>query len=282
MIVANYTEMKRFLPSVEMKGAPTVFDDALETAQEDLVSAIIGTDLETLLEQRNNDDARLLKMCQRVIAIDAFLTSIPEMDLVLTDAGFGVVSNQDIAPASKDRVQALKISLTEKLDAAKDRLVSFLLSSDKYNDWRWTEEFARLSDGLVFTFAEFKDLAVYNRITAEVYPKSWDDFLKLNGALNVALMTNVAKYISTEYAEEILEKLRDDETFLPSEKAALKLIKIATIAYALGDSDTGTQQAIKAATYMAANKDDFPTYNAYASTLDLKLVQSDTPIFTMF
>ena len=79
MLVQNFTEMKKFLPSIEMKGAPTIFDDALETAQDDLVSGIIGTDLEELLEARNNDDSRLLKLCQRVIAIEAFLTSIPEI-----------------------------------------------------------------------------------------------------------------------------------------------------------------------------------------------------------
>ena len=93
MIVSGYTEMKPFLPAINMKGAPTVFNDALDVAQCALVEDIIGSDLETLLEERNNDDSRLLKMCQRVIAVEAFLKSIPEMDLVLTDSGFGVISN---------------------------------------------------------------------------------------------------------------------------------------------------------------------------------------------
>lgn len=282
MLVQNFTEMKKFLPSIEMKGAPTIFDDALETAQDDLVSGIIGTDLEELLEARNNDDSRLLKLCQRVIAIEAFLTSIPEMDLVLTDSGFGVVSNQDIAPASKERVQALKVAVSEKLDAAKDRLITFLMGSEKYSDWKGTEEFARLSDGLIFTFAEFKDLAVYNRTTSDVYPKSWSEFFLLNSALNVALTTHVASYISNEYAMEILEKLRDGENFLPKEKLALKIIKIATAAFAMGDTETGTEQAIKAALYMAANPEDFPTFTAYQDRLDLKLRNTDTPIFSMF
>ena len=38
----------------------------------------------------------------------AFEDAIPQLDLVLTSTGFGVVSNQNVAPASADRVKALK------------------------------------------------------------------------------------------------------------------------------------------------------------------------------
>ena len=92
MLVEGYKEMKPFLPAVEMKGQPTIFDDALDVAQNTLVADIIGTDLESQLEQRQSADARLLKLCQRVISQQAFLSSIPDMDLILTDAGFGVVN----------------------------------------------------------------------------------------------------------------------------------------------------------------------------------------------
>lgn len=119
--------MKPFLPAINMKGAPTVFNDALDVAQQNLVEYIIGEELETQLERRDSEDAKLLKLCQRVIAVDAFLHSIPEMDLVLTDAGFGVISNQDVAPASKERIANLTAGLQAKLDEALDRLVVFRL-----------------------------------------------------------------------------------------------------------------------------------------------------------
>ena len=44
--------MKRYLPSIEMKGEPEVFNGALEAAQEKLVDELLGTDLEELLEER--------------------------------------------------------------------------------------------------------------------------------------------------------------------------------------------------------------------------------------
>lgn len=41
----------------------------------------------------------------------AFEDAIPQLDLVLTPTGFGIVSNQNVAPASADRVNALKSRL---------------------------------------------------------------------------------------------------------------------------------------------------------------------------
>lgn len=282
MLVHDFSDMKPFLPAIEMKAAPAVFGDALDTAQQDLVAEIIGADLEAQLEQRAQADAQLLKLCQRTISLSAFLSSIPELDVVLTDAGFGVVSNQDLAPASKERVQALTASLQRRLDESKDRIVTFLMKSDTYADWRGTEEFARLSDGLILTFAEFRDVAVFNPRTAELYPKSWSEFLRLNASLNVALMTDVASYISKEYAEELLEKIRDCEEIIPAEAAVLHLIKIAVAAIALGDRDTGLAETFKAVAAMKAAPSDFPTYSGSTAAEDMTNEHSDTPIFSMF
>lgn len=282
MLVSGYNEMKPFLPAINMKGAPTVFNDALDVAQQNLVEYVIGESLESQLEERSNEDKRLLKLCQRVISVDAFLRSIPEMDLVLTDSGFGVISNQDVAPASKERVANLTAGMKAKLDEALDRLVSYLISSSTYSEWRGTEQFARLSDGLILTFADFKDVAVLNAITVKNYPQSWADFLKLNSALNLALVTDVSAYISPDYADEILEKIRDNERLLPNEKILIRMVKVAIAFIALGDRDNGVAQAVRCNVFMKANIADFPTFADSSAAQDLTLEHSDTPIFSMF
>lgn len=281
MFVRNYTEMKPFLPAIEMKAAQTIFDDALDTAQQDLVADIIGTDLETQLENRAQADAALLKLCQRIISIAAFLASIPELDVVLTDAGFGVVSNQDMAPASKERVAALTGALQKRLDESKDRLVTFLMKTEAYIAWRGTEEFARISDGLILTFTEFRDVAVFSPRTAELYPKSWSEFLRLNAALNVALTADVAAYISPEYATELLEKVRDNEAMGANEKKVLQLVKVAIASIALGDKETGMTEVFKAVALMKKNLSDFPTYAQSDAAKDRTAEHGDTPIFYM-
>ena len=44
----------------------------------------------------------------------AFLIAIPSLDLILTNTGFGIVSNNTLAPASRDRVDSLTHQLTER------------------------------------------------------------------------------------------------------------------------------------------------------------------------
>ncbi len=281
MIVNGYNEMKPFLPNIEMKGRSDIFDDALALAQEALVDAIIGTALEEQLELRAEEDRRLMTHCQRIIATDAFLRSIPELDLVLTDAGFGVVSNQSFVPASRERVDRLTAALQAKADDGRDRLVNYLLRTQQYDSWRGSEEFARLSDGLIMTLTDFRDAAVFCPATSEAYPLTWSGFLKLNGAMNVALTTVVASYISPEYADELLEKIRDREQLLPNETTVLKLVKTAVAAIALGDRETGVGQSIKAAQLMKRHPEDFPTFAASATAHDLTLQYTDTPIFSL-
>ena len=275
MIVNGFQEMKRYLPASQMKMPAEFFDDALEVAQDSIKEEILGEELTERLEQNNNADRQLLGLVRRAISLEAFLRSIPRLDLVITEAGFGVASNQDIAPASRERI-------SRELDAAKDRIVSFLIKSKVYEDWRGTEEFAALTDGLFLTYADFKEHAPFSQKVAETWPRSWAEFRRLGAALNVALTSDVAAYISPEYAEELLEKVRDVEVLLPSERKVLRMVKTASAAVALGDRDTGLAEAIKAAAFMKAHLSDFPTFAGSDAASDLSLQHDDSSIYSMF
>ena len=54
---------------------------------------------------------------------NAAAESIPSLDLILTDSGFAVVSNQNLAPASRERVAALLNSLRRQASDARDLLL---------------------------------------------------------------------------------------------------------------------------------------------------------------
>lgn len=281
-MIVNFTEMKAFLPSIVMKGTPTVFNDAIDIAQSSLRDDILGSELMAAIDVSSTTQPELKKMCQRIVSLDAFIQSIHELDLVLTDAGFAVIQDQNMAVASKERVQNLKLSLQDKLDAARDRLITWLMATEQIDlDWRGTEQFSRLADGLFLTFADFKDRAVLNNVTATAYPKTWSDFLSLNGSLNVALMTDAASYISPAYASEILDKIKDNEPMLAIEKKVVVLIKIAIAALVLGDRETFVSQILKAVATMKANKDNFPTFIASKEANVPGITHTDTPIFSM-
>ena len=73
--------------------------------------------------------------------------AIPILDLILTDSGFAVVSNQNLAPASRERVAALRESLRQQASDARDLL---LLSLCNDATWRETEQCRQLRDTLLW------------------------------------------------------------------------------------------------------------------------------------
>ena len=94
-------------------------------------------------------------------------------------------------------------------------------------------------------------------------------------------MTDAASYISKDYAEEILEKIRDKEHILPIEEKVLKLVKISIAAFSMSDCKIGTEQIIKAKAIMKSNISDFPTYASSPEAAELINEHTDSPIFSV-
>ena len=60
---------------------------------------------------------------RRCVAIRAMLRVFRQLDIVLTPTGFGVVSTDNVKPASRERVAALRDELQCNLLSAEDALV---------------------------------------------------------------------------------------------------------------------------------------------------------------
>lgn len=72
---------------------------------------LLGTAGMDVLESYGDEESTLLNMYKQLVCLDAFLSVLRQLDLVLTPTGFGVVSNENVAPASKQRVDALEAQL---------------------------------------------------------------------------------------------------------------------------------------------------------------------------
>ena len=68
-----------------------------------------------------------MSLARAIVAAEAFRAAIPSLNVILTANGFGIVSNQTTAPASKERTESLVEALVEQRDNAIEQLV-FLLS----------------------------------------------------------------------------------------------------------------------------------------------------------
>lgn len=83
---------------------------------------------------------------ERVACLMAAREAIPHLDLAMTPHGFAVVRNENLAPASKDRVDALKESLRRAHTMALDALQSQAL----LDGWGTSADGVRLIDQLVW------------------------------------------------------------------------------------------------------------------------------------
>lgn len=69
--------------------------------------ALLGEEGKNMVMEAE-DGAPLLSQYKRLVCVSAFLAVFRQLDLVLTPTGFGIVSNDMVSPASKQRVDALE------------------------------------------------------------------------------------------------------------------------------------------------------------------------------
>ena len=66
----------------------------------------------------------------RMVCLRTYYEQIPHLDLVLTPTGFGVVSNENVVPASADRVKELRKQVKAAYDDAYDDAILAMLGTD--------------------------------------------------------------------------------------------------------------------------------------------------------
>lgn len=258
----------RFLPSFNFKIKAERLRDFLLRSQDWLVDNILGpdieADLETLVEEgREDPHERLRLVAGRAVFELAYLTAAAEMDLQLSEAGFVVQSNDQMSPASQQRVDRLVMSLNERLCWDCDYLVNYLMEHsvsqaivddyDKYADWRGTEQFANLTRAFVPTMRILKESCRAMPVT------QWKDFLERQAAMAHTLHSTVAQYVSDAQIATLLELYRDNELGTAHHKA-VQIIRRAVGAETEGLHDEAVRFAIEARSYMLKHESDFPDF----------------------
>ena len=122
-------EFEYYVPSAVMPD-DTLFERIAEQLAEgeSAVKSLLGGDLYATREE----DLTLLNLCKRMACLTAYKLAIPHLDLVLTENGFGVVSNQNVAPASAERVNRLRQQVQFALDDTIDELLDLLRGNEQW------------------------------------------------------------------------------------------------------------------------------------------------------
>jgi hypothetical protein len=205
-----------------------------------------------------------------VIAHKGYLDAIPFLDLIETDSGFAVTSNQNLTPASTKRVQEL-IAATEIRfsECVEDMLEWLETAPDPIQDaWKASKVYTLVNDNYVRSVREFRDYGSF--------PGSRLEWIRFRPKLTIARKLNIEPVISKELSEEIIEQLRDDDL---SENNALILddLRYALAAFVNDDPATGESFISRVRTFLIMHPDDFPAfsgsdiYQAY-----IALIERDT------
>lgn len=119
-IITSDTILRKYIQNVEV----TITGDIpfFDRIKSELISAEMF--IESLLFPLESvSDVDSVDLLGKAIACHAFALAIPQLDLYLTSNGFGIVSNGNTAPASKDRVAALVESMYKTRDESIQALI---------------------------------------------------------------------------------------------------------------------------------------------------------------
>ena len=138
MLINDDLALRRYLPNAfdTVEGETPFFEKImpwLDQAERWVMTQFIGSDLAPELTAMPETEP--LRTCATLVVVhEAFLRAVPSLDLVLTPNGFGIVSNQNVAPASPHRVARLLGSLETSRDIAIEQLIHNLFLNSTWTD----------------------------------------------------------------------------------------------------------------------------------------------------
>ena len=137
-LITNDQQLRRYLPNAfeTVEGETTFFDKILpwlDQAERWVFTQFIGDDFAP--ELMAMPETEPLRTCATLVTVhEAFMRAVPSLDLVLTPNGFGIVSNQNVAPASPHRVTRLLASLETSRDIAIEQLIRNLFLNGRWSN----------------------------------------------------------------------------------------------------------------------------------------------------
>ena len=214
-------------------------------AAEDVVARIMG-------DQWPNyeDNAALALPAHRAICLHAYNEALPHLDIVLTETGLGVVSNQNVAPASSDRVNRLRKQIQDSRDDAMDDLIEALRGVEA---WRPSDPAAHLFSSLVWNARlQLPIMGIteaHRTKLTELQPKiiAAEEILKhrISGVLHIELCNIQLGNAASAEQNTVINK---------------SLFFIG--AYLAGDRAMARFHMAKLVEYLEQHLTDFPTYEA--------------------
>ena len=238
------------------RGETPFFDKLLpwlETAERWLFSQFVGDDYaDTFLSLDENEPLKLTAAA--VVVHEAFMRAVPSLDLVLTPNGFGIVSNQNVAPASRDRVARLIASLESSRDNSIEQLIAYLLREEE-----WYESTIRQW----FTATLFPNIDLANLCGFTEH--RWANYLGLRSKAIDVEQRIAEEFVSPEqlavFREEVFSMTWDFSLTATSHTQIIERLR-SVIVSVLQGNNVPVQSLRDIVDFMRKHEDHFPEFRA--------------------
>lgn len=162
-LINDNDTLKKYVPNTlkAVAGEQSLFDTIhpqLQKSELYLTKRFLSEETKTNLITVATDDP-LLHYCRMATVADTMLSTVPQLDLILTPNGFGIVSNQNVVPASKERIERLTRSLEKLRD---DAFVIILLMLPNAHKWTESEQYASFAATMFPNLTPFSTSATPN------------------------------------------------------------------------------------------------------------------------
>lgn len=245
-MIKNAEMLDRFIPNVlvAVKGEKSLFDKLdmhLLVAEAWLKDTFTSeTTFSTIAGY--SDDNVIKHIAAQAVVSEAFRKAVPSLDLVLTPNGFGIVSNNNVVPASKERIARLMQSLEKTRDDALELLIPKLSGASKWTsstqcDW--------------FRSTLFQDLSVVAEMG--ITEHRWEKYIELR---------NQIIGIEESLAEEFFSRKQMYEWRINGDKTdpVLPLVKVE-IVNILKRNPIRMKNMMDCVNYIRNNPDQYPVWH---------------------
>ena len=198
-LIQDNATLLQFLPNTfqTVKGEVSLFDKVkvdIDLAENWVIETFVSTKtFNTICGYAEDNPIKVITA--KLIASEALRRAIPSLDLVLTPNGFGVVSNQNIAPASKERVDRLIDSLADYRDECIGNLLSALGGESQ---WHTSSQASFFGETL------FPDLAITEQVKGT--GSKWERYLSLRPKI-IDIEASLAEEF---FSPELMVRLRNE------------------------------------------------------------------------
>lgn len=220
----------------------------LELAEDWVINTFTSTStFNTICGYTNSNNIRIL--CCHLVIAEALLRAIPSLDIVLTPNGFGIVSTNNLAPASKPRIDRLVGSMLAHRDDCIAALLPELPGASK-----WLAS----AQADFFGTTLFPDFSLVDALASTVGSK-WERYLELRSQVIDLEASFSEEWLSPELMSALRsENLRGDLTEQRSE--IVRQVKAQLVGY-LRSGSFNSRRLADIVNYIRLNAADFEEWH---------------------